>query len=150
MRVIPTPPSTWVAGPLPPQQLNVDEYSSDGTGFGATGALFHANRPVLFETITNSKQLTASATGTWNASGGSPTTAFQSCLDTSALFGLGADNPGVYATYTFGANVTGGAGSAGESRRLVPGRCLPDSRSGSRDSRHGRLRDLPRAGLPVI
>ena len=56
--------------------------------------------------------MTASATGTWNASGGSPTTAF-SCLDTSALFGLGADNPGVYATYTFGANVTGGAGSAG-------------------------------------
>ena len=67
---------------------------------------------MLFESITNSKQLTASATGTWNTSGGSPTTAF-SCLDTSALFGLGADNPGVYATYSFQANVTGGAGSAG-------------------------------------
>ena len=74
--------------------------------------MLFSHRPVLFESITNSKQLTASPTGTWNASGGSPTTAF-SCLDTSALFGLGADNPGVYATYTFGANVTGGAGSAG-------------------------------------
>ena len=62
--------------------------------------------------MTSAKSLTASATGTWNTSGGSPATAF-SCLDTSALFGLGADNPGVYADFTFQANVTGGAGSAG-------------------------------------
>jgi hypothetical protein len=92
--------------------LNTDLWSFSGTGFGANGIQLFAHRPVLFESITNSKQLTASATGAWNTSGGSPTTAF-SCLDTSALFGLGADNPGVYATYSFAANVTGGAGSAG-------------------------------------
>jgi len=74
--------------------------------------LFHAHRPVLLETVTSERSLTASTGGTWNVISGVGTTAF-SCLDTSALFGLGADSPGVYGTYTFQANIQGGAGSAG-------------------------------------
>jgi hypothetical protein len=40
---MPVPPSTWVPGPLSPQQLNTDLVSFDGTGFSPNGILFHAH-----------------------------------------------------------------------------------------------------------
>lgn len=109
---MPIQPSTWVPGPLSPQQLNADLISFDGTGFTPNGVVFHAHRPVLYETIISNRALAAGTAGTWSTISGSGTTAF-SVLDTSALFSPGSDNPGVYASCQFSPAVSAGGGVAG-------------------------------------
>lgn len=116
---MPIPPSTWVAGPLSPQQLNTDLISFDGTGFTPNGVVFHSHRPVLYETVLGSRSLGASTGGSWSTIAGTGTSAF-SVLDTSALYSPGADNPGVYAAYSFTPTVNGSAGNA----NVVGGYCL--------------------------
>ena len=106
---MPTPPSTWYPGPLSPQQLNADLYSFNGTGFGATGILFHSHRVLLHESMSQSALWTVSTTGTWNVFPNTATTAF-SIIDTGALFGVGSDNPGGYALYQFIPNALGASG----------------------------------------
>ena len=113
---MPTQPSPWYSGPLSPQQLNLAMYSYDGSGYGSTGILFHAHRLIMAESMTACRVLTVSSGGTWNIFQGSATTAFN-ILDTAALFGLGAEYPGIYAVYHFvpqalGANGFGGTNSA--------------------------------------
>jgi hypothetical protein len=107
-------PSSWYSGPLSPQQLNVDLYSFEGTGYSANGILFHAHRTVLHESMEQSRLLTVSSgAGTWNVlpGGTSPTnTQAFSIVDTGALFGEGSEQPGGNATYQFVANTTGAAG----------------------------------------
>lgn len=116
---MPIPPSTWVAGPLSPQQLNTDLISFDGTGFTPNGVVFHSHRPTLYETVTSSRALGASTGGSWSTISGTGTSAF-SVLDTAALYSSGSDNPGVYATYSFTPTVNGSAGGAS----IVGGYCL--------------------------
>lgn len=67
---------------------------------------------MLVETIIAARAMPATPAGTWATIAGTGTTAF-SVLDTSALFGPGADNPGQYALCQFQATVTGGAGVPG-------------------------------------
>lgn len=106
---MPTPPSTWYPGPLSPQQLNSDLYSYDGTGYGASGILFHSHRVLLHESMSESALWTVSTGGTWNIFANTATTAF-SIIDTGALFGVGSDNPGGYARYQFTPNALGASG----------------------------------------
>ena len=116
---MPVPPSTWIPGPLSPQQLNTDLVSFDGTGFSPNGIVFHSHRPVLYETVTSSRALGASTGGTWSTIAGTGTSAF-SVLDTAALFSTGSDDPGVYAAYSFTPTVNGSGGQAS----VIGGYCL--------------------------
>ena len=111
---MPTQPSPWYSGPLSPQQLNLAMYSFDGSGYGATGILFHSHRLIMAESMTACRIVSVSTGGTWNVFQGSTTTAF-SIIDNATLFGLGAEYPGIYAVYHFvpqglGANGYGGTG----------------------------------------
>ena len=108
---MPTPPSTWYSGPLSPQQLNSDLYSIDGTGYKATGLLFHSHRVVMHESLSQSRALTVSTVGTWSQITGTNTTAFN-ILDTGALFGQGCENPGGNALYRFIPNALATSGIA--------------------------------------
>lgn len=109
---MPTGPSTWYNGPLPSQQLNVDLYSYDGSGYGANGILFHAHRPLMHEQMTVSRTLTVSTTGTMNVlqGGGTPATLAFNMVDTGALFGLGSEYPGPFAVYHFVAQAVAASG----------------------------------------
>jgi len=92
-------------------------YSFNGTGYGATGILFHSHRVLLHESMSQGPLCTVSPGGTWNifsnTSGtfsNTVTSAF-SVIDTGALFGVGSDNPGGYALYQFTPNALGASGS---------------------------------------
>ena len=106
---MPTVPSYWYSGPLSPQQLNADLYSYNGTGYGASGILFHSHRVLLHESMSQSALYGVSAGGTWNVLPGTATTAF-SIIDTGALFGVGSDNPGGFALYQFIPQALGASG----------------------------------------
>lgn len=115
---MPVPPSNWLgSAPTTSHQLNQDMYSYDGSGFGANGINFHANRPILLTCAWKARaNLGQSTTGQHNnisgTAGGTTTTAYN-VIDTAALFGLGSDNPGSFANYTFTAQATSGSGSLG-------------------------------------
>ena len=63
---MPTQPSPWYSGPLSPQQLNLAMYSFDGSGYGATGILFHSHRLIMAESMTACRIVSVSTGGTWN------------------------------------------------------------------------------------
>ena len=109
---MPTQPSPWYSGPLSPQQLNLSLYSYNGSGYGATGILFHSHRTILAESMTQCRTLTVSSSGTWSPFQGSNTTAF-SVLDSATLFGLGCDAPSIFAAYHFVPSTFGGNGIGG-------------------------------------
>jgi hypothetical protein len=117
---MPTQPSPWFSGPLSPQQLNLSLYSYDGSGYGATGILYHSHRTILSESMTACRPVTVSSAGTWSIFQGSTTTAF-SILDNSALFGLGCDAPGVFAKYHFAAAALGSSGAPGSATTSTGG-----------------------------
>ena len=117
---MPTQPSPWYSGPLSPQQLNLALYSWNGSGFGATGVLFHSHRSILAESMTQCRALTVSSAGTWNIFQGSNTTAF-AILDNSALFGGAAEFPGIYALYHFVPQLLAGNGIGATSPSVSTG-----------------------------
>ena len=120
---MPTQPSPWYSGPLSPQQLNLSLYSYDGSGYGATGILFHSHRLIMAESMTQCRALTVSSGGTWNIFQGTNTTAFN-IVDTACLFGLGAEYPGVNAVYHFVPQALGANGVAGTSTPATGGNYL--------------------------
>lgn len=107
---MPQQPSTFYSGPLSPQQLNLDLYSWNGTGFGSNGILFHSHRPFIFEALNQSRAMTVSTGGTWSVIGGAGTTAFN-IIDTGVLFGLGSDGPGNSGDYMFVSNALATSGT---------------------------------------
>jgi hypothetical protein len=109
----PIPPTTWLgSAPTGAHQLNQDLYSYDGSGYGANGINFHANRPILYLSAWKTRSFTADQYGADNYMGGTPGTQAFNIIDTAALFGLGSDYPGQYAQYIFTAQATAGAGTA--------------------------------------
>jgi C1q domain len=112
---MPVPPSTWAgSAPISAHQLNQDLYSFDGSGYGANGINFHANRAMLYDAAWQIPILTYSQFGTHNNMyGGSSVTNAFNVVDTAALFGLGADSPGYFADLTFTPNLLSSAGAAG-------------------------------------
>ena len=111
---MPIEPSTYVSGPVSPQQLDTDLYSYSGTGFGANGILFLAHRPVLSETLLISPNLPVSTTGTWSPIESTGVEGFN-VLDNAALFGLGSDSPGYHTSYHLISETASAAGSVGVS-----------------------------------
>lgn len=113
---MPVSPSVYLGNiPVSAGQLNQDLYSYDGSYFAAQGTMFHANRPTAHEAYTEAT-LTGktSPNGTWVTYGRFMGEAI-SILDTSALFGVGADFPGTQATYqTLGVTAPGSSGIAGQ------------------------------------
>lgn len=107
---MPVQPSNFFSGPLSPQQLNYNLYSFDGNNFDATGILFHSHRPLMAETlIASGTAYTQLSTNPVDVAGATGYTV----VDTSALFGVGADLPGTYAFYHFQNYVSASAGTAG-------------------------------------
>jgi len=107
---MPVPPGAWLQdGMISAQQLNTDLYSFDGTGMAANGILFHTHRPAVLEVMGAGAATVAGAAvnsqprGVWSNLGSFKGlgTAY-AVLDTSALFGLGSDNPAQYATFESG------------------------------------------------
>ena len=101
--------------PVTAGQLNQDLFSYDGSYFAAQGTMFHANRPVAHEAYVK-PTLTGktSPNGTWVTYGRFLGEAI-SIVDTSALFGTGADAPGTQATYqTLGVTAPGSSGIPGQ------------------------------------
>lgn len=105
---MPVQPSTYHSGPVSPQQLNTDLYSFNGYQTGANGILFHVNRPLLSETVLTGG--TAYTSLTQNPVDVAGLKAY-TVVDTTALFGIGADRPGTYSTFTFSNYVAASAGS---------------------------------------
>ena len=120
---MPTQPSPWYSGPLSPQHLNLNLYSYHGSGYGATGILFHSHRLIMAESMTQCRALTVSSGGTWNIFQGTNTTAFN-IVDTACLFGLGAEYPGVNAVYHFVPQALGANGVAGTGSTATGGNYL--------------------------
>ena len=120
---MPTQPSPWYPGPLSPQQLNLALYSYNGSGYGATGVLFHSHRLIMAESMTQCRAMTVSSAGTWNIFQGTNTTAFN-IVDTACLFGLGAEYPGVHAVYHFVPQALGANGVAGTNSAATGGNYL--------------------------
>ncbi len=110
MNDIPTPPSTYTSGPLSAQQLNLDMYSATATITGATGILFHAHRPLLSESVTASG--TAYAPLVQQQVNVSGIQAF-TVIDNTALYGVGADSPGVNSLFHFRNFVGASSGALG-------------------------------------
>jgi len=132
---MPVPPYSWPAGvPVTAHQLNNDLYAFDepgspaaanpppvtfaATGFNATGIRFHTHRPAVLETLKTSGDYIrcAAAGAASNLGGWKGTGSGYSVLDNSALFGLGADNPGNRANFTtsfVASTLNGSAGRAG-------------------------------------
>jgi hypothetical protein len=105
---VPLPPSHYVSGPVSPQQVNTDLYGIPATG--PSGVLFHANRPLLSETVTVGG--TAYSSLSAQPVDGAGIQAF-SVIDTTSLFCVGADSPGSNSQFRFGNYVPSSAGSAG-------------------------------------
>lgn len=116
MRAIPITPSVYNGNlPVTAGQINQDMYTYDGTYFAAQGVMFHANKPCAHEAYTQFGVLSKSSpNGTWFTFGGARGNAI-SILDTSALFGVGADFPGTQATYhSVGVTTPGSSGIPGQ------------------------------------
>lgn len=110
---MPVPPTTWQgSAPVTAHQLNEDLYSYDGSGYGANGINFHANKAILYAAPWEVRPLVVSTNGTHSNLQGTATAAYN-VVDTAALFGLGADNPGYFGHLSFTPNLTSGNGSAG-------------------------------------
>jgi hypothetical protein len=113
---MPVTPSLYQGNiPVNAGQLNQDLYSYDGTYFAAQGTMFHANKPTAHEAYTGFTKLgKSSPNGTWFTYGGAIGNAI-SIVDTSALFGTGADLPGTQATYhSLGVTAPGSSGIPGQ------------------------------------
>ncbi len=112
---MPVTPSLYQGNiPVTAGQLNQDMFSYDGSYFAAQGTFFHSNRPVAHEAFVSHNILPKSSpTGTWLTYGGALGNGI-SIVDTSALFGVGADTPGTQATYrTLGVTAPGSSGLPG-------------------------------------
>ena len=92
---MPIAPSTYVSGPVSPQQVNSDLYGIPGQ---PSGVRFHATRPLLSEMVI--KGGTAYAALSEQTVAGKGLAAY-TVVDTTALAGTGADQPGTYSTFTF-------------------------------------------------
>ena len=113
---MPVTPSVYNGNlPVTAGQINQDMFSYDGTYFAAQGTMFHANKPTAHEAFTAFNVLPKSSpTGTWLTYGGALGNAI-SIVDTSALFGVGADLPGTQATYySLGVTAPGSSGIPGQ------------------------------------
>lgn len=111
---MPIQPSSYSSGPLAPQQINQDLYGIPGA---PSGVRFHTRRPLLFETVVSGGTAYTSLVPQPIAGAGliaSP------MVDTTALAGIGADNPGVGAKFTFQNWVPASGGNPG----LFAGRWL--------------------------
>jgi hypothetical protein len=105
---MPLQPSTYVSGPVSPQQLNTDLYTFGNANFNATGILWHTHRPMQFQSVVNGGTAYSSLIAQPVAGAG---LAAYTVVDNTALFSVGADNPGTYAFYRFGNNLNGAGGS---------------------------------------
>jgi hypothetical protein len=110
---MPIQPSTYQTNfPITAHQLNQDMYTYDGSYFNSNGVMFHSNRPLMSESYQVNSIVSAAKTGSLTVIGGSQGDAI-SILDNAALFGLGADFPGNFATFwSVGAISPGSAGGA--------------------------------------
>jgi hypothetical protein len=111
---MPVEPSTYRTNyPLTAHQLNQDLYTYDGSYFNSNGVAFHSNRPIMSESYQVASVMLAGKTGSLTVVGGTQGDAI-SIIDNAALFGLGADYPGNFATFwSIGAISPGSAGAAG-------------------------------------
>lgn len=92
---MPIPPSQYVPGPVSPQQLNTDLYGKPGI---PSGVLFHAHRPLQSETILQGgTAYTELAAQPIRSAGVQAYTV----VDTTALYSVGADNPGTASLFSF-------------------------------------------------
>jgi len=98
--------------PVTAKSLNTALYTyTPGNAYTPTGILFHANRPVLVESLGSAKTQASTSTGTVTSLNGAGQ--WRSYVDTSALFGAGADAQFTGATGQFNPNVPGTSGAAG-------------------------------------
>jgi hypothetical protein len=107
---MPVTPSTYTPGPVSPQQLNADLYSFDGNNFHANGIAFHSRRPLVTQTVLSGG--TTYAQLSQNPVSVPGINAFAE-IDTTALYGIGSDRPGVNAQFNFQNNVQASGGTAG-------------------------------------
>jgi hypothetical protein len=108
-----TPSSYHTNFPITAHQLNQDLYTYDGSYFNTNGVAFHSNRPLMSESYQVASVVLAAKNGSLTVLGGTQGDAI-SILDNAALFGLGADYPGNFATFwSVGAISPGSAGAAG-------------------------------------
>ena len=109
---MPIQPSTYQTNfPLTAHQLNQDLYTYDGSYFNTNGVAFHSNRPIMAESYQIPSVVLAAKGGSFTVLGGSQGDAI-SIIDNAALFGLGADFPGDFATFqSVGAIGPGSAGA---------------------------------------
>jgi hypothetical protein len=84
---------------------------SPGNAYTPTGILFHANRPLLVESLGSARTQASSSTGTVTSLNGN--NLWRNYFDSSALFGPGADAQFTGGTGQFNPNVPGTAGAAG-------------------------------------
>lgn len=105
---MPIPPSSYSSGPVFMQQLNTDLYGTQ-TG-GPSGVAFHAQRPLLSETVyiggTAYTDLVPQPVQGFGCFA-------YTVIDTTALSAQGADNPGTASTFRFKNFVPGSYGAAG-------------------------------------
>lgn len=90
--------------------LYLDDASQTGQQGVTTGIAFSAHRPALLECISRYPRTVSSGTQWLDAAENSNNVYFN-LLDTSAILGPGADEPGQNATYQFNARLAGSSGS---------------------------------------
>jgi hypothetical protein len=101
----------WVADTFPTaKSLNLALFTCDGTSDNPNGILFHAYRPLLFETYNRTLSLPAPSGGTQTVlSAGGSITAARMVLDTAGYYGQSSDLPGL-GYYQFTSVIKGSSG----------------------------------------